>query len=154
MNNWLEILATPLPIAGAVEFVQDRQAGGVAVFLGTTRAEDSPAGQPLAALDYEAYGELALRQLAELAARARERWPILKLAILHRVGRVELAQPSVVVAVSTPHRSESFEACRWLIDTLKADVAIWKKEIWSDGQSTWVDPLAPSPPANQPQRRN
>jgi molybdopterin synthase catalytic subunit len=138
MNNWLEILATPLPIAGAIEFVQDRQAGGVAVFLGTTRGEDSPAGQPLLALDYEAYGELALRQLAELAARARERWPILKLAILHRVGRVELAQPSVLIAVSTPHRSESFEACRWLIDTLKADVAIWKKEIWSDGQSSWV----------------
>jgi molybdopterin synthase catalytic subunit len=140
MNDWCEILATPLPTAEAIAFVQDARAGGIAVFLGTTRAEDSAAGQRLLALDYEAYGEMAGPQLADLARRARERWPIIKLAVLHRTGRVGLAEASVVIAVSTPHRAESFEACRWLIDTLKDEVSIWKKEIWADGSGSWVDP--------------
>jgi molybdopterin synthase catalytic subunit len=60
--------------------------------------------------------------------------------LLHRIGRVEIAQPSVIVAVSTPHRAQSFEACRYLIDQLKTDVPIWKKEVWSDGSGTWVHP--------------
>ncbi len=139
MNDWCEILATTLPTEQASEFVQDNAAGGIAIFLGTTRGEKSPAGQSLIALDYEAYSELATRQINDLAARARQRWPIVKLALLHRTGRVELSQPSVIVAVSTPHRSEAFEACRWLIDTLKAEVAIWKKEVWADGTGTWVE---------------
>jgi molybdopterin synthase catalytic subunit len=148
MNDWLDILSTPLPVAQAVAFVQDQHAGGVGVFLGTTRAETSPSGAPLAALDYEAYAELAQTQLADLARRARERWPIIKLVILHRTGRVECAEPSVVIAVSTPHRAESFEASRWLIDTLKQEVAVWKKEIWSDGTDTWVDPGAATKGSN------
>jgi molybdopterin synthase catalytic subunit len=140
MVDWCEILATELPTAEAVAFVQDAGAGGVAVFLGTTRAERSASGQTLVALDYEAYGEMAGAQLVELARRARERWPIIKVALLHRVGRVGLGEPSVVIAVSTPHRGEAFEACRWLIDTLKAEASIWKKEIWADGSGSWVDP--------------
>jgi len=144
MNDWLDILPTPLPVAQAVAFVQDQQAGGVGVFLGTTRAETSPAGAPLAALDYEAYPDLATLQLADLARRARQRWPILKLVILHRTGRVECAEPSVVIAVSTPHRAESFDASRWLIDMLKQEVAVWKKEVWADGTNTWVDPHPPT----------
>lgn len=141
MNDWLEILATPLPVAETVAFVQDGRAGGVGVFLGTTRAENSPSGAALAALDYEAYGEMAATQLRDLAERARARWPIIKLAVLHRVGRVACGEPSVVIAVSTPHRSECFEACRWLIDTLKLEVAVWKKEVWADGSGSWVDPV-------------
>jgi molybdopterin synthase catalytic subunit len=140
MADWCEILATALPTAEAVTFVQDANAGGVAVFLGTTRAENSSSGAPLVALDYEAYEEMAGAQLMELARRARERWPIIKVALLHRVGRVGLGEPSVVIAVSTPHRGEAFEACRWLIDTLKAEASIWKKEIWGDGSGSWVDP--------------
>jgi len=141
MNDWLEILATPLAIDRAVASVSHPQAGGIAVFLGVTRAEDHPSAKAgLSALDYEAYEELAMKQLAELAARARKRWPILRLAVLHRTGRVGIEEPSVVIAVSTPHRKEAFQACEWLIDTLKTDVAIWKKEVWSDGQTTWVDP--------------
>jgi len=139
-EDWCEILATDLPTAKAVAFVQDDRAGGIGIFLGTTRAETSPTGQSLLALDYEAYGDMAARQLTDLAAEARLRWPILKLVILHRTGRVPLAHPSVLIAVSTPHRAESFDASRWLIDTLKADVAIWKKEIWSGGHGTWVHP--------------
>ena len=84
---------------------------------------------------------MANRQLAALASVARQRWPIVKLALLHRLGRVSIAESSVLIAVSTPHRAESFEACRFLIDELKRDVAIWKKEIWQGGDETWVHPV-------------
>ena len=142
MVDWIEILAVPLSAQAAVEFVSAAQAGGISMFLGTTRAETSPGAQPLVALDYEAYPEMVIEQLRDLARRAREKWPIIKLALLHRTGRVALGEPSVIIAVSTPHRGEAFDACQWLIDTLKAEVAIWKKEIWSDGSGTWVDPQA------------
>jgi molybdopterin synthase catalytic subunit len=115
-------------------------AGGIAVFLGTTRAEGNPQRQNLVALEYEAYPEMAAQQLRDLARQARLRWPIIRLALLHRTGRVGLAEPSVVIAISTPHRAEAFDACEWLIDALKKDVAIWKKEIWTDGTGTWVEP--------------
>ena len=139
-TDWIDLLPDALPTAEAVDFVHDEAAGGINVFLGTTRAETSASGIPLHALDYEAYGEMALQQLHALAGRARERWPILKLALLHRTGRVPLGQPSVLIAVSTPHRAEAFEACRFLIDELKRDVAIWKKEVGADGAGTWVHP--------------
>ena len=141
MSDRIEILPTPLPTAEAVAAVAHPDAGGVAVFLGTTRAEaNSQTGAPLDALDYEAYPELALKQMHDLAARARAKWPILGLVLLHRIGRVAIAEPSVLIAVSTPHRNEAFEACRFLIDALKAEVAVWKKEVWSDGATTWVHP--------------
>src|SRR5438094_722044 len=106
MPDWISILAEPLSAegkAGAVAFVSDPAAGGIAVFLGTTRQERNASGQPLLALDYEAYTEMALEQLRALAAGARARWPIVKLAILHRIGRVLVGEPSVVIAVSAPH---------------------------------------------------
>jgi molybdopterin synthase catalytic subunit len=127
----------------ATEFVTDARAGGIDVFLGTTRAEKASDGRELIALDYEAYEEMAMNQLHELARRARKKWPIIKLAMLHRVGRVELGEPSVIIAVSTPHRADAFEACRFLIDQLKVDVAIWKKEVWQDGSASWVHTPAP-----------
>ena len=136
--DWIEIMSSALSAARAVDFVSDPQAGGVDVFLGTTRMETNRQGRKLVALDYEAYEEMALAQMHRLAARAREQWPIVKLALLHRVGRVALAEPSVVIAVSTPHRADAFAACRWLIDELKKDVAIWKKEVWADGSGSWV----------------
>lgn len=137
-DDWIELLADSIDVARAFQFVNDSAAGGVAIFAGLTRAETSADGQALAALDYEAYSEMAITQMRDLARRAREKWPIIRLAILHRTGRVPLAQPSVVIAVACPHRGEAFEACRWIIDTLKAEVAIWKKEIWTGGNETWV----------------
>lgn len=134
------IQIVPHPIGSEADAVRDGRAGGVGVFLGCTRAETHADGRRLLALDYEAYHDMALKQLHDLAAEARRRWPIVKLAILHRVGRVGLGEPSVVIAVSTPHRGDAFDACRWLIDTLKRDVAIWKKEVWEDGGATWVHP--------------
>jgi len=146
MEDWIDILPTPLPTAKAIDFVSDPAAGGIAIFLGTTRSEKNAQGQELAALDYEAYTEMALPQLQTLAQAARSQWPIIKQVILHRTGRIELSQPSVLIAVASPHRHEAFAACRFIIDALKADVAIWKKEIWSDGSGTWVEPnLQPNP---------
>lgn len=143
--DWVQIIAEPLDVARAISFVADPVAGGVAVFLGTTRCEDSVKRGELVALDYEAYADMALRQLNEIAGAARDKWPVARLAILHRTGRVALAEPSVVIAVSCPHRGEAFDACRWIIDTLKKDVAIWKKEVWSDGSGTWVHPHEQNP---------
>ena len=139
-RDMVGLTAYPLAVETAVSFVTDAGAGGIDVFLGTTRAERNSEGRDLVALDYEAYAEMASAQLRDLAARVHERWPVLKLALLHRIGRVEVGEPSVLIAVSTPHRAEAFEACRWLIDTLKKDVAIWKKEVWADGTWTWFHP--------------
>ena len=139
-EDLISLTPDPLDVAGAISFVSDPRAGGIAVFLGTTRAERHPDGVDLIALDYDAYPEMAAAQLRQLAAQARTRWPIIRLSLLHRTGRVPLAEPSVLVAVATPHRADAFEACRYLIDTLKAEAAIWKKEVWSDGTGTWVDP--------------
>lgn len=136
-EDWIELSTQPLDAGSAAKFVADARAGGIAIFLGTTREETDAIGRPLAALDYEAYPEMARAQLEDLARRARLTWPVLKIVLLHRVGRVLVGEPSVVIAVSTPHRAEAFDACRWLIDTLKAEAAIWKKEIWEDGTGTW-----------------
>jgi molybdopterin synthase catalytic subunit len=138
--DYIAIVPDAIDAAKLVAFVTDPRAGGIATFHGTTRAEQSADGRQLVALDYEAYVEMADRQLRDLAAQARSKWPIVKLAIVHRTGRVVLGEPSVVIAVACPHRGEAFDACRWIIDTLKKDVAIWKKEIWADGSGSWVHP--------------
>lgn len=137
--DWLAIVPDPLPVEEATVFVADPSAGGIALFLGTTREESGDRDWKLIALDYEAYEPMALEQFADLARQARRRWPVVKLVILHRSGRVPVGRPSVLIAVSTPHRNEAFEACRWLIDTLKAQATIWKKEIWSDGAVRWAE---------------
>ena len=125
----------PLDVAAAVAVVTEPRAGGIAVFVGTTRAERRLDGAALDALDYEAYADMAGAQMRDLARRARERWPVLRVALLHRTGRVALGEPSVVVAVSTPHRAEAFEACRFAIDAVKATAPIWKKETWAGGEA-------------------
>ena len=132
MIDWIELSPSRLSAAAAVDFATDPSAGGIDVFLGTTRGEKNTSGKDLIALDYEAYPEMAIGQMRDLAARARGQWPILKLVLLHRTGRVGVGEPSVIIAVATAHRAASFEACRWLIDTLKTEVAVWKKEVWAD----------------------
>jgi molybdopterin synthase catalytic subunit len=134
----IEITEAPIDHAALTERVRSHQAGAVCTFLGTVR-EMTGAKQTLS-LDYEAYPEMALKKLANLEEEARARWPIIDLAMVHRVGHLALGEVSVVVAVSCPHRSEAFEACRWLIDALKEVVPIWKREIWADGTEEWVHP--------------
>lgn len=142
VRDWVKLTLDPLDVAAAAAFVAAPAAGGIDIFLGTTRAETDASGRELEALDYEAYGEMAVGQMLDLARRVRDKWPVVKCVLHHRVGRVGIGEPSVVIAVSTPHRAESFEACRWLIDALKKDVTVWKKEVWADGTGTWVHPAA------------
>jgi molybdopterin synthase catalytic subunit len=137
-EDWTDLSADALDVAKAVAFVADPRAGGIDVFLGTTRAESRRDGVELVALDYEAYPDMARKQLQQLALRVRDRWPVVKAALLHRTGRVAVGEPSVVIAVSTPHRAEAFDACRWLIDTLKAELTVWKQEVWADSGVTWT----------------
>jgi len=139
-DEWVEIRGDALPVAEAIAFTSTPAAGGIDVFLGTTRGETNSDGRELIALDYEAYAAMADQQFRSFAKQARQRWPIVRLVILHRTGRVGLGEPSVLIAVSTPHRAESFEACHWLIDTLKKEATIWKKQVWQDGAGEWVHP--------------
>jgi molybdopterin synthase catalytic subunit len=134
----IEITQNPIDHASITDRVRSNQAGAVCSFLGTVR--EMTGTRQTIALDYEAYPEMALKTMSDLEAEARARWPILELALVHRVGHLELGEISVVVVVSCPHRHQAFDACRWLIDTLKETVPIWKKEVWADGTEEWVHP--------------
>ncbi|MGZ8631956.1 MAG: molybdenum cofactor biosynthesis protein MoaE [Actinomycetota bacterium] len=126
----------PLSIAEAAGAVGDPAAGAVCVFAGTVR-DRSEAGD-VTGLTYEAWRELAEQRLRELAGEILERWPVRRVAIVHRTGALSVGETSVVVAVSAPHRAEAFEACRHGIERLKEDVPIWKKESLVSGDAHWV----------------
>lgn len=126
----------PLSIDEALAAVRRPDCGAVALFVGTVR--DSHEGQPVTHLDYSAYQAMALPAMQRLADEARARWQLGGLVLGHRTGRVEAGEPAVVVAVSSGHRRESFEASRWLIDSLKAQVPIWKKEV-GPGGAVWIE---------------
>jgi molybdopterin synthase catalytic subunit len=113
-------------------------AGAVVLFLGTTR--EITGDRVTSSLDYECYPEMAEKKLAELEAEARQRWPLVGCVLVHRLGHVDIEEASVAIAVSSPHRQAAFEAGKWLIDTLKEVVPIWKQENWADGTSEWVHP--------------
>jgi len=134
----VEITEAPLDHAALTDRARHANAGAVCSFLGTVR--EMTGERQTVALEYEAYPEMAIRKLAELEAEARRRWPLIEVVLAHRVGRLELGEVSVVVAVSSPHRADAFDACRWLIDTLKEVVPIWKRESWADGGEEWVHP--------------
>ncbi len=136
-----EITEGPIDHAALTERVRSNLAGAVCTFLGTVR--ELTGENRTASLDYEAYPEMALKKMDELEAQVRQRWPVTDAAIVHRVGHLEPGEISVVVAVSCPHRHEAFEACQWLIDTLKEVVPVWKKEQWADGTEEWVHPTKP-----------
>lgn len=135
-HDWLEVTDAPLPVADVVTWVVQPSCGAVAVFCGTVR--DRSCGRPgVVGLEYEAYPGPVESRLASLADVARSRWPeIGRVALLHRVGSLEVGEVSVVVAVSTPSRGEAFAAAKWCIDTLKTTVPIWKRETWAGG-SDW-----------------
>jgi molybdopterin synthase catalytic subunit len=120
----------------AVAFVADPSAGGTCVFLGTVR-DRSDAGD-VTGLTYEAWEELAVRRLDELGEGLFARWPLRRVALLHRHGELAVGEVSVAIAVSAAHRAEAFEACRHAIERLKRDVPIWKKEHLVSGEAGWV----------------
>ena len=125
----------PIFVDGLLADVADPSAGAVVLFLGVVR--DNARGRRVQHLTYEAYEALARRELARIAREAAARWPITRVAITHRTGRLAVGETSVAIAVSAPHRGAAFDAGRFCIDTLKLTVPIWKKEIW-DGGAEWI----------------
>jgi molybdopterin synthase catalytic subunit len=152
-GDWIALTAEPLAIDAATSWATTPGCGAVVVFLGVVR-DHADGREGVQGLSYEAYEEEAVAKLAAVAAEARRRWPVIdRVALLHRIGDLELSEASVAVVVSSPHRPEAFDAARFCIDTLKETVPIWKREHWAEG-SDWatrshtiraVDDPAPRP---------
>ncbi|PHR97747.1 MAG: molybdopterin converting factor [Blastopirellula sp.] len=140
----VELTELPINVQAVSDSVVSGDSGAVVLFLGTTR--EFTRGRQTESLDYEAYPEMALKQLQQLEAEARERWPIDQCTIIHRLGHLELAEASIAVAIATPHRVDAFEAAQWIMDEVKQVVPIWKKENWADGTTQWVHPGMDTPP--------
>ena len=138
------ITEEPLSADAIARAVSAPAAGGVAVFLGVVR--DNTAGRRVVALEYEAHVPMAEAKLKEIGEAVYERWPgVRQVAILHRIGRLQVGEASVAIGVSAAHRQEAFEACQYAIDTVKRIVPIWKREMFEDG-SAWVGLQGESPP--------
>jgi molybdopterin synthase catalytic subunit len=131
----IKIVRGPIDLDEVLDSVKSPKAGAIDVFIGTTRNHSD--GREVLFLEYEAYEPMAVKLMEAIGAEARRRWAIDRFAIVHRVGRVEVGDASVVIAVSAAHRRQAFEACRYVIDALKRDIPIWKKEAFSDGE-VWV----------------
>jgi len=132
---WVALSHEPLPVAEASQWVTLPSCGAVVTFTGTAR-DHAPGRTGVHRLEYEAYEEQAVVRLAAVAAEVRARWSeVGRVALLHRTGVVALTEAAVVVAVSSPHRAEAFEAARFAIDELKRTVPIWKRESWDGGES-------------------
>ena len=135
-DDLVDLVAAPLSEKALVAAVEDPGAGAVVLFSGVVR--DQTGGRRVKFLEYEAHAPMAVAKMREIAAAARQRYPgIRRLALVHRVGRLEIGESSVLIAVSTAHRGEGFDACHFAIDTLKETVPIWKKEFFEDGE-VWV----------------
>ena len=130
------IVRQPIDVREIREDMEDRGDGAALLFEGVVR--DNSRGRRTLYLDYEAYESMALNEMEKLAQAALERFPVRDVALVHRLGRLQIGETSVVIAVASPHRAAAFEACRWLIDTLKKTVPIWKKEYFEDG-AVWAD---------------
>jgi molybdopterin synthase catalytic subunit len=131
----IKIVQGPVDFDEILDSVKSPEAGAIDVFIGTTRNHSD--GRKVLSLEYEAYEPMAIKLMEAVGVEARRRWGIDRLCIVHRVGKVEVGDASVVIAVSAAHRREAFEACRYVIDTVKRDIPIWKKEVFSDGE-VWV----------------
>ena len=129
------ITAEPLDVGAITALVEKPENGGVVTFQGTTRNDTD--GRPVLFLEYEAYPEMAEKTLRQVVAEVGERWNVPDLAVAHRIGRLEIGEASLVVAVAAPHRAEAFAACAYVVDRIKEFVPIWKKEHFQDG-SVWV----------------
>ncbi len=130
--------AQPLDAARLERAVKTDAHGAVVTFLGTTRETSPDDPRPVAALEYEAYDAMAVAEMEKIARETRERFGPLGIAMVHRTGRVALGEPSVAVVVAAPHRGAAFDACRYAIDALKSRVAVWKREIYQDGEAAWI----------------
>ncbi|MFQ5847737.1 MAG: molybdenum cofactor biosynthesis protein MoaE [Candidatus Methylomirabilales bacterium] len=130
-----EITASPLSVEEAVSAVTRRTCGAVATFIGVVR--EFSRGRQVSYLEYEAYPEMAISTMRQIGEEVRRKWEIERIAIRHRVGRLEIGEASVVIAVAAPHRQQALEACAYAIERIKQIVPVWKKEVSPDG-SYWV----------------
>ncbi len=135
MNTEIKILASQIDVLSSIDYIMSPESGGIDVFIGTVR--NATKGKKVVRLEFEAYEPMALKELKKLASQALERWPVQKILIHHRIGVLEIGEVPVIIAVSAAHRDAAFDACRYIIDTLKQTVPIWKKEIFEDGE-VWV----------------
>ena len=125
----------PIDLEELVRWVSDAEAGAIVPFIGTTRNYNE--GRRVIALDYEAYPEMAEKELARIGAEAKQKWPICKMAIVHRLGPVQIGEASVIIVVSSAHRDAAFAASRFAIEEIKKTVPIWKKEVFEGGE-VWI----------------
>jgi molybdopterin synthase catalytic subunit len=131
-----QLTEQPLSMDALIAEVVGDAMGGLVTFTGIVR--DHSRGQSIDHLEYEAYGEMAERELDAIGRQVEQRWPEVRYAVSHRVGRLAIGEPAVMIAVAAPHRPAAFEACRFIIDTLKQTVPIWKKEFATSG-AYWVE---------------
>ncbi|WP_457653938.1 molybdenum cofactor biosynthesis protein MoaE [Rhodocaloribacter sp.] len=132
----IRLVHDPIDVAEAAAFLADPRAGGLDLFIGTTRRWTGDA--ETLELSYECYAPMAMKEMRRLVEEAMTRWPLVRACIRHRLGTVPVAEASVLIGVAAPHRADAFEACRFLIDRLKRQVPIWKRETYADGRLEWV----------------
>ncbi len=138
----VELTSDPIDVPRLIEHVNQPSNGGICTFLGVVR--DNAEGRPVVKLGYEAYKSMAVAQMRTIVEEAMQRWDLDAVALSHRTGELQIGEASVAIAVGAPHRAEAFEACRYIIDTLKTRVPIWKKEFFRDG-AVWVEPVSSQP---------
>lgn len=132
------LTTSPIEYSSLVESVRGSRSGAVVLFLGTVR--EMSEGRPVSGLTYDAYPPMAESKLREIVESARRRWSLDEAVVVHRYGDLQLGDVAVAIVTASPHRDESFESARWIMDTIKQTVPIWKREHWSDGSASWVHP--------------
>jgi molybdopterin synthase catalytic subunit len=135
MQTQIEIHTEPLNVQSCIDWVMSPDSGGIDVFIGTVR--NATKGRVVLKLEFEAYKPMAIKEMQKISQQTLERWPVQKVLIHHRIGTLQIGEVPVIIAVSAAHRDAAFEACRYIIDTLKQTVPIWKKEFFEDGE-VWV----------------
>lgn len=135
MEKQVLLLHNPLCVQSAIDWIMSPESGGIDVFIGTVR--NATKGKKVIRLEFETYEVMAILEMDKIATLTFEKWPVQKVLIHHRTGILEVGQIPVIIAVSAAHRDAAFDACRFIIDTLKQTVPIWKKEVYEDGE-VWV----------------
>jgi molybdopterin synthase catalytic subunit len=149
-NDIYQLVREPIDMAALAHHVRAPEDGATVTFDGFVRNQSH--NRPTLYLDYEAYESMALAKMCEIGIQLHEKYPIDRVAMVHRLGRLEIGDTSVFIAVSAPHRAAAFDACRFAIDTLKRTVPIWKKEYFEDG-AVWADGELPPTPAATPRAK-
>lgn len=140
----VQIVREKIDIGELLNAVEDHSTGGLVLFLG--RVRDHADDRRVIRMEYEGYETMARAELEKIETQVRARWPVRQVAIVHRLGKLELGEVSVAIAVACAHRAQAFEACRYAIDTLKKTIPVWKKEYGPDG-AVWVEGQIPDPVA-------